>query len=92
MIAPLRRVATNPVLVPEDVPFARCSGVFNAGAVVDERTGRVVLLFRAYESDSGRSSIGLATSADGVTMINRATVTKAGVVITEITEHFRKSR
>jgi hypothetical protein len=30
--------------------------------------------------------------ADGVTMINRATVTKAGVTITEITEHFRKDR
>lgn len=28
--------------------------------------------------------------ADGVTMINRATVTKAGVIITEITEQFRK--
>jgi predicted GH43/DUF377 family glycosyl hydrolase len=54
------------VLVPEDVPFARCSGVFNAGAVADHRTGRIVMLFRAYESDTGRSSIGLATSADGV--------------------------
>ena len=30
--------------------------------------------------------------ADGVTMINRATVAKAGVVITEITEYFRKDR
>ena len=29
---------------------------------------------------------------DGVTMINRATVTKAGVIITEITEQFRKDR
>ncbi len=28
--------------------------------------------------------------ADGVTMINRATVTKAGVILVEITEHFRK--
>ena len=30
--------------------------------------------------------------ADGVTMVNRATVTKAGVIITEITEQFRKDR
>jgi predicted GH43/DUF377 family glycosyl hydrolase len=67
VIAPLRRIASNPVLVPEDVPFARCSGVFNAGAVADAHTGRVVMLFRAYETDTGRSSIGCATSEDGVT-------------------------
>ena len=66
MIAPLRRVDANPLLVPEDVPFARCSGVFNAGAVADARTGRVALLFRAFESETRRSSIGLASSADGV--------------------------
>ena len=66
MIAPLRRVDANPILVPEDVPFARCSGVFNAGAVVDARSGRVAMLFRAYETDTGRSSIGLAVSDDGV--------------------------
>lgn len=28
--------------------------------------------------------------SDGVTMVNRATITKAGVIITEITEQFRK--
>lgn len=66
MIAPLRRAEENPLLVPEDVPFARCSGVFNAGAVVDARTGRVAMLFRAYETDTGRSSIGLAVSEDGL--------------------------
>jgi predicted GH43/DUF377 family glycosyl hydrolase len=66
VIAPLRREVSNPVLVPEAVPFARCSGVFNAGAVTDARSGRVVLLFRAYEADTGRSSIGLALSEDGI--------------------------
>ena len=66
MIAPLQRVDANPVLVPEDVPFAKCSGVFNAGAVLDARTGRVVMLFRAFEAATGRSSIGLAVSADGI--------------------------
>lgn len=66
MIAPLQRVDANPVLVPEDVPFAKCSGVFNAGAVADARTGRVVLMFRAFEAETGRSSIGLAVSTDGV--------------------------
>ena len=66
MIAPLQRVGANPVLVPEDVPFAKCTGVFNAGAVADARTGRVVLLFRAFEAETGRSSIGLAVSADGI--------------------------
>lgn len=30
--------------------------------------------------------------ADGVTMVNRDTITKAGVIITEITEHFLKDR
>ena len=29
---------------------------------------------------------------DGVTMVNRDTITKAGVIITEITEQFRKDR
>jgi beta-1,2-mannobiose phosphorylase / 1,2-beta-oligomannan phosphorylase len=66
MIAPLQRADANPVLVPEDVPFAKCTGVFNAGAVADSRTGRVVLLFRAFEADTGRSSIGLAVSNDGI--------------------------
>ena len=66
MIAPLQRVDANPVLVPEDVPFAKCSGVFNAGAVADARTGHIVLLFRAFEAETGRSSIGLAVSADGI--------------------------
>lgn len=66
MIALLQRVDANPVLVPEDVPFAKCSGVFNAGAVADARTRRVVLLFRAFEAETGRSSIGLAVSADGI--------------------------
>ena len=66
MIAPLQRVDANPVLAPEDVPFAKCSGVFNAGAVADARTGRVVLLFRAFETETGRSSIGLAVSEDGI--------------------------
>jgi len=66
VIAPLQRVAANPVLVPEHVPFAKCSGVFNAGAVADARTGRVVLLFRAFEAETARSSIGLAVSTDGI--------------------------
>ena len=66
MIAPLQRADANPVLAPEDVPFARCSGVFNAGAVTDPRTGRIALLFRAFETETGRSSIGLAVSEDGI--------------------------
>lgn len=66
MIAPLQRVSFNPVLEPEDVPFAELSGVFNAGAVTDARSGRVVMLFRACEAATARSSIGLAVSEDGV--------------------------
>jgi predicted GH43/DUF377 family glycosyl hydrolase len=62
----LRRVAGNPLLRPEDVRFARASGAFNAGAVVDHRTGRVAILFRAYEADTRRSCVGLALSTDGV--------------------------
>lgn len=30
--------------------------------------------------------------ADGLSMINRATISKAGVTLTEITEHFRKDK
>lgn len=64
-IAPLARLATNPLVVPAQIPFARASGAFNAGACVDHASGRVVLLVRVYEADTGRSSLALALSTDG---------------------------
>ena len=65
-IAALERLPNNPLVVPAQIPYADASGAFNAGACVDHRSGRVVLLVRAYERATGRSSLALALSRDGV--------------------------
>jgi predicted GH43/DUF377 family glycosyl hydrolase len=67
-IARLERFETNPVVRPEQIPYARAAGAFNAGAAVDHRSGRVVLLVRAFEADTRRSSLALALSGDGRTV------------------------
>jgi len=64
----LERVPANPLLRPSDVHFTRASGAFNPGAVVDPRRDRVVILFRVFEEETGRSCLGLAVSADGITV------------------------
>lgn len=66
MIAPLERVATNPLIHPSHITFMRVTGAFNPGVAVDVKTDRVVLLVRLYEQDTGRSCLGLALSSDGV--------------------------
>lgn len=68
VIAALERVATNPMVRPSQIPFARAAGAFNPGAAVDAATGRVVLLVRVFEDESRRSSLALAVSSDGVTI------------------------
>ena len=65
MIAPLRRLATNPLVSPSDISFSRTTGTFNPGAAIDRRSGRVVLLVRVFEKDTNRSCLGLALSSDG---------------------------
>lgn len=61
MTASLERFATNPIVRPADIRYARASGAFNAGACVDRASGQVVLLVRVYEEDTRRSSLVLAT-------------------------------
>ncbi len=65
MIAPLERLATNPLIRPSQISFARATGSFNPGATVDRASGRVVLLVRVFEEDTRRSSIAIALSSDG---------------------------
>ncbi|MEP6992675.1 MAG: hypothetical protein ABJA80_17200 [bacterium] len=65
MIAPLRRLERNPIVVPSDVSFVHAAGAVTAGASIDHRSGRVVLLVRVYERDTGRSCLALAVSDDG---------------------------
>ena len=65
MIAPLERLATNPLIRPSDIGFVRATGAFNPGAAVDRASGRVVLLVRVFEHDTRRSCLALALSADG---------------------------
>src|SRR5688572_5165868 len=65
VIARLERLATNPLVRPEDIGYARASGAFNPGATVDRASGRVVLLVRVFEEATRRSSLALALSADG---------------------------
>jgi predicted GH43/DUF377 family glycosyl hydrolase len=65
MIAPLDRFATNPLIRPSQISFTRASGSFNPGAAIDRATGRVVLLVRVWEEDTGRSCLVLALSTDG---------------------------
>lgn len=68
MIPHLERSPRNPVLGPSRVRFTRASGAFNPAAAVDHRTGRVVILFRIFEEETRRSSLGLALSTDGETI------------------------
>ena len=65
MIEPLRRLAANPIVRPRDITFTDACGAFNPGACIDHRSGRVVLLVRVYERETGRSCLALAASADG---------------------------
>jgi predicted GH43/DUF377 family glycosyl hydrolase len=65
MIAPLERLATNPLVQPSDISFTRASGAFNPGAAIDRASGRVVLLVRVFEEDTRRSCLALALSSDG---------------------------
>jgi len=65
MIAPLVRLATNPLIRPSDISFVKSSGAFNPGATVDRASDRVVLLVRVFEEATRRSCLGLALSADG---------------------------
>ncbi|MDQ3244658.1 MAG: hypothetical protein M3Q09_13095 [Gemmatimonadota bacterium] len=66
MIAPLERLAANPLVRPSDIRFTQASGAFNAGATVDRATGKVVLLVRVFEQDTRRSCLALALSSDGM--------------------------
>ena len=65
MIAPLERLATNPLVRPSDISFVKASGTFNPGVTVDRASDRVVLLVRVFEEASRRSLLGLALSKDG---------------------------
>ena len=64
-IAPLERMASNPIVTPHQIGFARASGAFNPGATIDRASGRVVLLVRVFEEDTRRSCLALALSSDG---------------------------
>jgi predicted GH43/DUF377 family glycosyl hydrolase len=61
-LGPFKRDRANPILKPGTQPW-ESKFVFNPAAIV--RNGLVHLLYRAQGPD-GRSSIGLATSSDGV--------------------------
>ncbi len=65
MIAPLERLATNPLVRPSQIPFTRASGSFNPGVTVDRGSGRVVFLVRVFEEDTRRSCLAMALSSDG---------------------------
>lgn len=64
-VAPLERLANNPLVTPAQIPFTRATGAFNAGATIDHASGKVVLLVRVFEEDTRRSSVAIAISADG---------------------------
>ena len=63
--ATLTRFASNPLVTPAQITYARATGAFNPGACIDHKSGRVVLLVRVYEAAIGRSSLALALSSDG---------------------------
>ena len=67
-LAPMERLAANPLVVPADIRYCTASGAFNPGASVDHRSGRVVLLVRAYDAATRRSTLALALSTDGRTI------------------------
>jgi len=64
-VAPLERLANNPLVTPAQIRFSRATGAFNPGATIDHASGKVVLLVRVYEEETRRSSLGIALSADG---------------------------
>jgi predicted GH43/DUF377 family glycosyl hydrolase len=64
-IAPLVRLASNPLITPAQIPFTRATGAFNPGAAIDRASGRVVLLVRVFEAETRRSCLALALSSDG---------------------------
>ncbi|MEP7346473.1 MAG: hypothetical protein ABI877_14475, partial [Gemmatimonadaceae bacterium] len=63
--AQLQRLASNPIVAPSQISFARASGAFNPGACVDHNSGKVVLLVRVFEEETRRSSLAVALSSDG---------------------------
>jgi predicted GH43/DUF377 family glycosyl hydrolase len=65
MIAPLKRLAGNPLVTPAQIPYSHATGAFNPGAVIDHVTGQVVLLVRVFEESTRRSSIAIAVSSNG---------------------------
>jgi len=65
VIAPLERLATNPLVTPNQITFTSAAGTFNPGVCVDHASGRVVLLVRVFEADTRRSCLVLALSSDG---------------------------
>lgn len=65
MIPPLERFASNPIVRPSQITFARASGTFNPGATIDRASGRVVLFVRVFEEETKRSCLALALSSDG---------------------------
>jgi predicted GH43/DUF377 family glycosyl hydrolase len=65
VIAALERLASNPLVSPSDISFAKTTGTFNPGAAIDRASGRVVLLVRAFEKETNRSCLALALSSDG---------------------------
>jgi predicted GH43/DUF377 family glycosyl hydrolase len=64
-IAPLVRLASNPLITPAQIPFTRATGAFNPGAAIDRASGQVVLLVRVFEAETRRSCLALALSSDG---------------------------
>jgi len=65
VIAPLERLAANPLITPAQIRFTRATGSFNPGATIDRASGRVVLLVRVFEEQARRSCLALALSSDG---------------------------
>ena len=65
MIAPLERLATNPIVRPSQITFTHATGAFNPGACVDRSSGRVALLVRVFEEETRRSCLAMALSNEG---------------------------
>ena len=65
MIAPLERLASNPLVQPSQISFTHATGTFNPGATIDHASGKVVLLVRVFEEETRRSCIAIALSSDG---------------------------
>jgi predicted GH43/DUF377 family glycosyl hydrolase len=65
MTTPLERLATNPIVRRSQITYTHATGAFNPGACVDRASGRVVLLVRVFEAETGSSSLAMALSKDG---------------------------